>query len=69
MTKQKFEPLFKSDSDWHNNACLNFQYDMSHGYINGYKLAADSLVVKVNETGRDQDYLVYPIVFLYKATY
>ncbi len=66
MAKQDFEPLFKSDSDWHNNACLNFHPDMSHGYINGYKLAADSLVLQVNDTGRDQDYLVYPIVFLYR---
>ncbi|MEZ9006059.1 hypothetical protein AB6E26_25730 [Vibrio splendidus] len=66
MAKQQFEPLFKSDSDWHNNACLNYHPDMSHGYINGYRLAADSLVLQVNETGRNQDYLVYPIVFLYR---
>ncbi|MCP5195925.1 MAG: hypothetical protein H6974_03900 [Gammaproteobacteria bacterium] len=65
MSKE-FEPLFKSDSDWHNNACLNFQGDMSYGYIEGYKRAADALVTQVNETGIDQDFLVYPIVFLYR---
>jgi len=62
----KIEPLFKSDSDWRNNACLNFQQDMSHGYIEGYKRAADTLVNTIIDTGRDQDYLVYPIVFLYR---
>lgn len=66
MGGKQFESLFKSDSDWHNNACLNFLSDMSQGYVNGYKLAADSLVLQVSNTARDQDYLVYPIVFLYR---
>lgn len=63
---QKFEPLFKPSSDYHNNACLNFMHDMSEGYIDGYKYAADELVNKIDKTGVDQDYLVYPIVFLYR---
>lgn len=62
----KFEPLFKSDSDWHNNACLNFSHKTAYGYVSGYKCAADSLVIQVNETGRNQDKLVFPIVFLYR---
>ncbi|MEA5534158.1 hypothetical protein [Crocosphaera sp. XPORK-15E] len=67
MSKE-FEPLFISDSDYHNNALLNFQDDMSYGYIEGYKRAADFLVIQVNEKqiGRDRDFLVYPIVFLYR---
>ena len=39
---------------------------MSDGYIDGYKIAADELAMKIHETGVDQDYLVYPIVFLYR---
>jgi len=61
-----FDPIFKAGSDFHNNACLNFMPDMSLGYIDGYKMAADELAIKIHETGVDQDYLVYPIVFLYR---
>ena len=64
--KKKFKTLFKSGGDWNNDAMLNFQEDMSHGYIEGYKRAADILVKHVGETGYDKDYLVYPIVFLYR---
>lgn len=63
---ENFEPIFKPDSDFHNNACLNFMPDMSVGYIDGYKIAADELAIKINETGVNQDYLIYPIVFLYR---
>jgi hypothetical protein len=62
----KYPELFKSDSDWKNNACLNFAGDMSIGYIIGYKLAADKLVEYVTSEGKDQDFLVYPITFLYR---
>lgn len=64
--ENKFEPLFKSDSDWHNNACLNFTHNAAYGYIYGYKYAADSLVIQVNEKAANQDILVFPIVFLYR---
>jgi hypothetical protein len=63
---KKFEPLFKSDTDWHNNACLNFSHSASIGYTEGYKRAANILVAYINETARDQDFLVFPIVFLYR---
>jgi hypothetical protein len=53
-------------SDWHTNACLNFQGDMSHGYVYGYKKSADILVKKIKKTASEQDYLVYPIIFLYR---
>lgn len=61
-----YPPLFQSDNDWKNNACLNFTSDPTHGYIEGYKRAADLLVAHVMEKGKDQDYLVYPITFLYR---
>lgn len=64
--KKKFDSLFKHDSDWHNNACLNFTNDPTIGYVEGYKLAADELVIRINETGRNQDYFIFPIVFLYR---
>lgn len=66
MDKEEPQSLFDQGEDWHNNACLNFQEDMSHGYIYGYKKAADIVVKKVNKSGIEQDYLVYPIVFLYR---
>jgi hypothetical protein len=63
---KKGDELFKPDEDWWNNACLNFSHDMSIGYIYGYKKAADILVNYIIEVQIDQDYLVYPIVFLYR---
>ncbi len=60
----KFEPLFKSDSrDYQNNACLNYDNDMTYAYIAGYKIAADNLV---NNMDSYLDWQVYPIVFLYR---
>lgn len=63
---QKGDELFKAGKDWWHNACLNFSLDMSIGYVYGYKKAADILVEYIKHTQRDQDYLVYPIVFLYR---
>lgn len=60
------DSIFSKESDWHNNACLNFSSDMSFGYIDGYKLAADLLISNVIETANNQDTLVYPIIFLYR---
>ena len=65
MSKES-KSIFESANDRHNNACLNFQNDMSHGYIEGYKKAADVLISQVADTAKNQDYLVYPIVFLYR---
>ena len=62
----KYPSLFeKGLPDWHNNACLNWT-DMSYGYIEGYLRAANLLVDHINEHGRDQDTLVYPIIFCYR---
>src|ERR1039457_6840457 len=53
-------------SDW-SNAHVNITWaDPKAGYIEGYRRGARLLVEHVNEHGRDQDYLVYPIIFLYR---
>jgi hypothetical protein len=60
------EPVFTSDDDWHCNACLNWSNDALELYVIGYKEAADSLVERIMNTGRHQDFLVFPICFLYR---
>lgn len=59
-------PLFASADDWQNNACISQFVGKEVAFIEGYRLAADTLVEHVKETGRSQDFLVYPIVFLYR---
>ncbi|HHB9914424.1 TPA: hypothetical protein ACOSSM_004430 [Escherichia coli] len=68
MKKGKtLEPgLLASDSDWHNNACLNYMPDYGTAYTEGYRRAADILINHIDESGRDQDFLVYPVLFLYR---
>jgi hypothetical protein len=63
-----YPPLFQADfRDWKNNACLHSSAsDPTYAYVEGYKRAADVLVSHVMNAGRDQDFLVYPIVFLYR---
>lgn len=57
--------LFATSSDWWHNACLN--YDCSWGlYAKGYKTGADVLVQHILDTRSGQDYIIYPIVFLYR---
>lgn len=56
--------LFKTDTDWQNNACIT--KDDWYVYVLGYKKAADLLVEDVKMTAQAQDILVYPIVFLYR---
>ncbi|HHU1696315.1 TPA: hypothetical protein ACUA5C_004966 [Escherichia coli] len=68
MKKGKtLEPgLLASDSDWHNNACLNYMPDHGTAYTEGYRRAADILINHIDESGRDQDFLVCPVLFLYR---
>jgi hypothetical protein len=59
------EKLFRGDlPDWRNNACLRQGDD--YAYRAGYLRGAQVLVETVDESGIDQDFLVYPIVFLYR---
>jgi hypothetical protein len=62
------DKLFTSADDW-TNACLNFFHDGWTLYAIGYKDAADILVEHIEKHGQHghpQDFLVYPIIFLYR---
>ena len=60
------DTLFATAEDWWNNACVNYLHDGWSIYAIGYKDAADILVDYVQVHGRQQDSLVYPVVFLYR---
>jgi hypothetical protein len=61
------EVLFaRGHPDWEMNACLHFDPEGWVGYIEGYRMAGDILVDRVRATRGDQDFLVYPIVFVYR---
>jgi hypothetical protein len=62
----KDDKLFTTAEDWWNNACLNYSRDGWTLYALGYKDAADLLVSHIEDGGRRQDTLVYPILFLYR---
>jgi hypothetical protein len=65
LPPRKGEKLFRGDlRDWMNNACLRQGDD--YACREGYRRGAQILVQAVGETERDQDFLVYPIVFLYR---
>ena len=61
------KPLFISiaapNPDWHLNAWLHVDWDV---YAEGYKKGGDILVQYVIDNDWYQDFLVYPIVFLYR---
>ncbi len=68
LAPRKGDQLFRGDlPDWRNNACLNV---MGNGdpiaYKEGYRRGAEVLIRTVQETQRNQDYLVYPIIFMYR---
>ena len=62
---RKSDVLFGSGTDWHANACVK-SIDAAMAYQDGYRRAALHLAEYVCEEGRGQDYLVYPIVYLYR---
>jgi hypothetical protein len=63
---EKGDKLFSSGDDWWNNACLNYNIDDWELYIGGYKKAGEILVDYINNKHCDQDFLVFPIVFVYR---
>lgn len=69
MTRMK-EPLFTSkvahDAERYVNADLHLSTENWDTYATGYKIAGDTLVQYVIDNNRDQDFLVYPIAFLYR---
>ena len=62
---RKSDVLFGSGADWQANACVN-GIDDSTAYQDGYRRAALHLAEHVCDAGRGQDFLVYPIVYLYR---
>jgi hypothetical protein len=63
---RKIEPIFCADDDWQENACLSWLNDPIELYAIGYKEAGDRIVEFVLKKAKDQDVLIYPIVFLYR---
>ncbi len=62
---RKGDKLFRGDlQDWKNNACLRDGDE--YAYREGYRRGAQVLVRAVEESACDQDFLVYPIIFLYR---
>ena len=51
------------DRGWHV-ACLGWSSDQWYGFIEGYRRAFEILLQHVLDGGREQDKLVYPIVFV-----
>ncbi len=65
--KSEIRGLFVLGEDAETNAWLQWRGDERWAaYAEGYRKAADSLVQQVRETASDQDFLVYPIAFLYR---
>ena len=62
---KKEDVLFGPGEDWQANACIS-HWDAPWAYSNGFRRAALQLAMRVCETGRDQDVLIYPIVYLYR---
>jgi hypothetical protein len=61
---ERGDRLFVADEpDFLNNAFLGSNWIV---YADGYKQAADNLVKKLLEDRHSQDFLVYPVVFLYR---
>ena len=58
--------LLTHGRDAWNNACIQPYDDGWSVYARGYRAAADLLVSHIGERHRDQDKLVYPILFLYR---
>ncbi|MCE5237149.1 hypothetical protein LLH23_01485 [bacterium] len=60
--------MFAGDSqDWRTDALLSHEFGHRwYVYAEGYKRAADIVVAHVTGTLRDQDFLLYPILFLYR---
>ncbi len=65
---RKGDLLFRGDlPDWWCNACLNVMHGGDDlGYTEGYRRGAQHLVQYVIDNQTDQDFLVYPILFLYR---
>ncbi len=59
-------PLFEPGHDWPNNAWLSPSGTSESIMAEGYFRAADSLVNQIMSTGKDLDFLIFPIGFLFR---
>jgi hypothetical protein len=62
---RKSDVLFGAGVDWQANACIH-SIDEVMAYQDGYRNAARHLAKHVCDSGQGQDFLVYPIVYLYR---
>lgn len=60
------DSIFKIQSDWTMNSCLNFSSDMAVAYADGFKGLAQLGVETLKGNRMGQDILVYPIVFCFR---
>jgi hypothetical protein len=60
------EQLFRSDSDWELNACVNCYLPSLSAVADGYKQGADALADAAADRNATLDLVIYPIVFLYR---
>jgi hypothetical protein len=60
------DELFRADDDWQSNACVNQGLDPEVAYRSGYRTGAQHLARQLCLTAREQDLLVYPVVYLYR---
>ena len=58
--------LFGPGEDIDANACIAHWMEVDFIYFSGFRRAGSRLAQHVCETASDQDYLVYPIVYLYR---
>jgi hypothetical protein len=61
----KDDVLLRSDREWDANACVGSTV-ADWVYFTGFRRAAQLLAEHVSDTGNDQSFLVYPIVYLYR---
>ena len=58
--------LFKKDEDWKRNAWISKGPTPLSVMSEGYYMGGDIITQKILEEGSDQDYLVYPICYLFR---
>lgn len=63
---RKGDRLFASGSRTRLNAFLGQTHRRKHAYISDYRRAAEVLFAHVDETERDQDTLLFPLVFVWR---
>ncbi len=63
MKESLLTPKFAPAPDSYMNVDIGCDWDI---FAMGYKMAGDMLVQYVKDNDRDQDFLVYPIAFLYR---